>query len=156
MLSTTRRALIVGTGMLAAGAVLPGAAPARALRYPPGVQLWTVKNELAKDFEGTLRALRRMGYRRVESAGWHGRTAAQFRAAVRAAGLQCVSAHYSLRDLIDDTEVGRVLSAPGGGAGVLGSSPAPGGAGVERESLRGGVGGGGVGRDVRVNRLGEV
>ena len=125
MLPATRRAVIVGTGMLAAGAVLPGAAAARALRYPPGVQLWTVKNELAQDFDGTLGALRRLGYRRVESAGSHGRTAAQFRAAVRAAGLDCVSAHYSLRDLIDDTEGRLAFARDVGALYVIASSPAP-------------------------------
>ena len=125
MLSTTRRSLIAGTGLLAAGAILPGAAAGRALGYPPGVQLWTVKKELAQDFEGTLRALRRLGYRRVESAGWHGRTAPQFRAAVRAAGLECVSAHYNLRDLIEDTQ-GRLAFARDVGARyVVASSPAP-------------------------------
>lgn len=122
---STRRALIAGTGMITAGALLPGFATARALRYPPGVQLWTVKNELAQDFDGTLRALSRLGYRRIESAGWHGRTAAQFRAGVRAASLECVSAHYSLRDLIDDTE-GRLAFARDVGARyVVASSPAP-------------------------------
>jgi sugar phosphate isomerase/epimerase len=124
-MAVTRRAFIGGTGMLAAGAMLPGSAAARPLPYPPGVQLWTVKEELARDFDGTLRALGRLGYRRVESAGWHGRTAAQFRGSLRAAGLDCVSAHYSLRDLIDDTDARLAFAREIGAKYVIASSPAP-------------------------------
>jgi sugar phosphate isomerase/epimerase len=112
-------------GLVAAGAMLPARAGARAPDYPPGVQLWTVKDDLARDFEGTLRAIGRLGYRRIESAGWHGRTASQFRRAVSAAGLDCVSAHYGLRDLIEDTD-GRLGFARDVGARyVVASSPAP-------------------------------
>jgi sugar phosphate isomerase/epimerase len=122
-MSITRRALMAQAGLAAAGAMLPAGAMARPLRYPPGVQLWTVKDDLARDFEGTLRAIGRLGYRRIESAGWHGRNAAQFRRAVSSAGLDCVSAHYGLRDLIDDTD-GRLGFARDVGARyVVASSP---------------------------------
>jgi sugar phosphate isomerase/epimerase len=111
--------------LLAVGAMIPASAAARPLPYPPGVQLWTVKDDLARDFEGTLRAIGRLGYRRIESAGWHGRTAIQFRRAVNAAGLDCVSAHYGLRDLIEDMD-GRLGFARDVGARyVIASSPAP-------------------------------
>ncbi len=71
MASLTRREFVATAAMTAAAAAaLPGsAAIARPLRQPPGLQLWTVKEELARDFEGTLRALGRIGYRRVEAAG---------------------------------------------------------------------------------------
>ena len=46
---------------------------------PPGIQLWTVKDAMAKDPAGTLQALGRMGYKRVEAAGWYGLTSTQFR-----------------------------------------------------------------------------
>jgi sugar phosphate isomerase/epimerase len=105
--------------------MLPRAAAARALPFPPGVQLWTVKDEIARDFEGTLRAIARLGYRRVESAGWQGRTPRQFRDAVRAAGLDCVSAHYGLDDLIADTEGTLGFARDVGVRYVVASSPAP-------------------------------
>lgn len=111
---------------MAAGAVLPaGAASARPLPYPPGVQLWTVKEEMARDFEGTLRALAKLGYRRVEAAGWHGRTPRQFRDSVRSVGLECVSAHYGLSDLIEDTEGRLAFARDVGVEYVIASSPAP-------------------------------
>ena len=126
MSPTTRRGFIGAAGLAAAGTLIPKTAlAARPLPWPPGVQLWTVKEDMARDFEGTLRAIGRLGYRRVESAGWHGRTAKQFRNSVRAAGLDCVAAHYGLADLIADTD-GRLGFARDVGAKyVVASSPAP-------------------------------
>jgi sugar phosphate isomerase/epimerase len=120
----TRRQFIAKTGLLAAVGLLP-AARARPLRQPPGLQLWTVKEELARDFHGTLRALGRMGYRRVEAAGWHGRTASQFRAGLRNAGLDCVAAHHNLADLIKDTDGRLAFTRDVGAKYVVASSPAP-------------------------------
>lgn len=98
---------------------------ARPLRFPPGLQLWTVKDELARDFEGTLKALGRMGYRRIEAAGWHDRSPRQFRAAVEAAGLDPFAAHHSLADLITDTEGRLAFARDVGVKYVVASSPAP-------------------------------
>lgn len=127
MASSTRREFIAGFGVAAAAsAIVPsGAFAARPLRQPPGLQLWTVKEELARDFDGTLRALGRMGYRRVEAAGWHGRSAKDFRAALRAAGLDCVSAHHGLSDLIKDTEARLAFARDVGVKYLIASSPAP-------------------------------
>ena len=80
----------------------------------PGVQLWTVDAELRRDFGGTLRRLAEIGYRRVEAAGWYGRTPAAFRAACDAAGLVCDSAHVALAELVAEPQ--RVIDA----AGVIG------------------------------------
>ncbi|WP_158266479.1 sugar phosphate isomerase/epimerase family protein [Allosphingosinicella deserti] len=124
----TRRSLIAQSGILAAGAMLPGAAwaaPARSSRMPPlGVQLWTVKDDLAKDFTGTLRQLYRLGYRRIEAAGWYDRTPKQFRDAMRAAGLECVSAHHSMSDLIDHADERLAFARDVGVKYVVASSPA--------------------------------
>jgi sugar phosphate isomerase/epimerase len=125
MSALTRRALLAQGGLLAAGAMMPAVASARPLRYPPGVQLWTVKEDIARDFEGTLRAIGRMGYRRVESAGWHGRTPRQFRDACRSAGLDCVAAHYGLGDLIRDPDGSLAFARDVGATYVVASSPAP-------------------------------
>ena len=84
------------------GAALSGAASAAAPFFkrhglPIGIQLYTVGPDAAKDLDGTLRALARTGYRTVESAGFYGKTAAQFRAALDAAGVACPSAHIQGR-----------------------------------------------------------
>ena len=51
---------------------------------------------MAKDLPGTLRAVAQIGYRNVEAAGFHGLSAADFRAACDAAGLKIISAHMGL------------------------------------------------------------
>jgi sugar phosphate isomerase/epimerase len=126
MTSITRRALVANAAMLGAGALLPvRAAAARSLPYPPGVQLWTVKDEVARDLDGTLRALAGLGYRRIEAAGWQGRTARQFRSAVQGAGLQCVAAHHGLKDLIANTDELLGFAREVGVRYLVASSPAP-------------------------------
>ena len=44
---------------------------------PIAIQLYTVRDQAAADFEGTLRAIKAMGYEGVEFAGLHGKTAAE-------------------------------------------------------------------------------
>jgi sugar phosphate isomerase/epimerase len=125
MLEVSRRSFLAQGTAVAAVALVPGQASARRLKFPPGIQLWTVKDDMARDPEGTLKKLGAMGYKRVEAAGWHGRTPQQFRAAVKAAGLDCVSAHYGLKDLIDDAEAKLTFARDVGCKYVVASSPAP-------------------------------
>lgn len=66
---------------------------------PLGLQLYSVRDLLPKDYEGTLRELSAMGYREVESAGFFGRSASDVKQAMEQARLHCVSAHYSYADL---------------------------------------------------------
>ena len=56
------------------------------------IQLYTLRDQLAID-SGTLRALSTIGYRRVEHAGFVGRTVTEFKAALDAAGLRATSGH---------------------------------------------------------------
>lgn len=105
--STSRRHFLASAATTAAvvgGSVaIPATAGARRRpgpdRIPPeriSIQLYTVRDQLAIDFQGTLNALARIGYRRVEHAGFVGRTAAQFKAALDAAGLRATSGHVSI------------------------------------------------------------
>ena len=64
-----------------------------------GVQLYTVRDAMQRDFEGTLGRIAGVGYREVETAGYFGRTAAQVRDALRRAGLSAPSAHVPLESL---------------------------------------------------------
>jgi sugar phosphate isomerase/epimerase len=57
------------------------------------IQLFTLRNQLAIDLEDTLAALRAIGYTKVEHAGFVGRTAAQFKAALDANGIVSTSGH---------------------------------------------------------------
>ena len=118
-----RRALLGG---LAAAGAWPGAALAKGgYPWPLGVQLWSVNAELDSDFAGTLRAVARLGYREVETAGLHGQTPAAFRAGLVSAGLKAVGAHYSMADLLKDP-AGAVAAARAMGATwLVCSSPRP-------------------------------
>jgi sugar phosphate isomerase/epimerase len=73
-----------------------GAAP---LNLPIGLQLYSVRELLPKDFDGTLHQLAAAGFVEVEAAGYYDRTAAQFRQAMDQAGLRCVSTHYPMSQL---------------------------------------------------------
>ena len=72
---------------------------ANALGLPLGLQLYSVRDLLPKDYEGTLDQLSAIGYREVEAAGFFGRSASEVKHAMEQAGLHCVSAHYSYADL---------------------------------------------------------
>jgi len=69
---------------------------------PVGLQLYTVRGLMEKDFEGTLAAVAKVGYREVEFAGYFGRTPAQVKAALGRAGLVAPSAHVPVSSLRDE------------------------------------------------------
>ena len=75
------------------GADLLSAAP---LKLPIGLQLYSVRELLPKDFEGTLAKVRADGYTEVEPAGYYDKPAAEFKKAMDNAGLRCVSTHHPL------------------------------------------------------------
>jgi sugar phosphate isomerase/epimerase len=66
---------------------------------PIGLQLYSVRNQIVKDFPGTLQQIAAAGYKEVEAAGYYGRSASQFKQAMDKAGLRCVSTHYPLDQL---------------------------------------------------------
>lgn len=89
----------IATATLLAKGVAP--LPARPLGLPVGLQLYTVRAELAKDFDGTLHQVAAIGYKEVEAAGYYEKPAAEFRKSVESAGLSLPAGHYSLQDLLD-------------------------------------------------------
>lgn len=62
----------------------------------PAVQLYTLRTLLDDDLEGTLAGLADTGVEAVETAGLHGRTAEEMRAALDAAGLSACASHVRL------------------------------------------------------------
>lgn len=69
-----------------------------------GVQLYSVRDEASRDFEGTLKALKEMGYEGAELAGTYGLSAKEIRSAAEEAGIDLFSAHVPLSDLRADPE----------------------------------------------------
>ena len=54
------------------------AAQGKPLSFPMGVQLFTVRNELEKDLEGTIAKVAAIGYKEVEMSSLHGKPASEF------------------------------------------------------------------------------
>ena len=94
----TRRDFVGGAAALAA---LSATRPlfATPLGLAPGIQLYSVRDQMAKDFEGTLAAVRKAGYLEVESAALPKKSAAEIRKALDNAGLKCVSSHRGFDDV---------------------------------------------------------
>jgi sugar phosphate isomerase/epimerase len=74
-------------------ACLPRAVLSDPLGMPAGIQLYTVNQSMQSDPAGTLQKLQQIGYRNVESAGFGGLPATDFRKLLDDAGLSCPSAH---------------------------------------------------------------
>ena len=93
--------LKAGVAAATAAALSPSLLSAHPFGFPVGIQLYTVKEQLAKDFDGTLRKVSAIGYKEVEAAGFYNKSASEFRKSIEAAGMTIPSAHYSLQELLD-------------------------------------------------------
>ena len=69
-----------------------------------GVQLYTVRNEMAKDFEGTLAKVAALGYQQVEFAGYYNRTPQQVKEVLAKYKLEAPSVHVPLDDLRENLD----------------------------------------------------
>ena len=65
-------------------------------KFNVGIQLYGVREAMAADFEGTLKALRDMGYDYVEFAGYYGKSSEEIKNILDELGLKCVSVHQVL------------------------------------------------------------
>src|ERR1051326_5857052 len=98
-----RRAFLERAGGIAAAVGLGGLPRlARAKLGPIGIQLYTVRRELAKDVEGTLAKLAAIGYREVEFAGYPEGTAKSLRAILDRLHLIAPSGHVGLQAIRSD------------------------------------------------------
>jgi sugar phosphate isomerase/epimerase len=66
-----------------------------------GLQLYTVRDLMKADFDGTIAKVAAIGYKEVEFAGYFGRTGQQVRAACDKNGLEPVSTHVQYDELDD-------------------------------------------------------
>jgi len=103
--STRRRFLAASTSIAVAGclpSVAAAADSAPAKRIPVGVQLWTLRKEMAEDPAGTLGRVAEIGYQGVELWFQKWPEAAELKKMVADSGLRIASAHVNLKDLLDD------------------------------------------------------
>ena len=95
---TDRRSFVstLGAALLGAACSRVGTSQSTQRLERVGVQLYTVRNDLARDFEGTLSRVAEIGYREVEFAGYHNRSPSDVRAILTRLGLTAPSAHIPL------------------------------------------------------------
>ena len=76
-----------------------------ARRLPVGVQLYSVRTELEKDFYGTLKKIREMGYAGVEFYGeYYGHTPVEVKTMCTELGLIPFSNHVPFQQMMDDLD----------------------------------------------------
>ena len=69
-----------------------------------GVQLYTVRNEMEKDFDGTLKRISSLGYDELEFAGLFGRDPKTVRKTVEKLGMKIVGSHINSDKLKENPE----------------------------------------------------
>lgn len=120
--------LAAGAGLAGLGACAPtpalAAAPGPGGRggtraRPLGLQLYTVREPLRRDFDGTLAAVAAAGYAEVEFAGYHGRTPAEVRRALDRHGLHAPAAHVPWDRTAGDWPAALAEAAAVGHRGVV-------------------------------------
>lgn len=96
----TRRNFLKASAALAALSVVPNgfASSLAGKEKAIGLQLYSVRDDLTKDFDGTMKAVVDMGYKRLEAAGYrdgkfYGQTPAEMKKYVADLGAKMVSSH---------------------------------------------------------------
>ena len=65
-------------------------------RIPLALQLYSLRDDSAKDFPAVLKSVAELGYEAVEFAGYHGHSAPELRRMLDDLGLKCAGTHTSL------------------------------------------------------------
>ncbi len=71
-------------------------------KIPIGLQLYSVRDDCARDLPGVLKAVSKMGYAGVEFAGYYGRTASELQALLDENGLKCCGTHTGLDTILGE------------------------------------------------------
>jgi sugar phosphate isomerase/epimerase len=103
--SFTRRKFLRSSAILAAATAFPLPALAQGRRVDNvGLQLYTLRNEMSQNFEGTLARVAELGFKEMEFAGYFGRSASEVRRILDRNGMTSPAAHIQLQALRDDLE----------------------------------------------------
>jgi len=107
--SLPRREFLKHSAVAAAAACAATAAPSLfaaagygGRKVPIGLQLYSVREQCAKDLDRTVTAVAKMGYKGVEFAGYYGRDAKALRKLLDDLGLKCCGTHIGLDTLTGD------------------------------------------------------
>lgn len=103
--SPARRKFLSASALLTAATVTPLAALAQGRRVERvGLQLYTLRSEMANDFEGTLARVAGLGFKEMEFAGYFDRPPAEVRRILDGLGMTTPAAHIQLQALRDDLQ----------------------------------------------------
>lgn len=94
-----KRSAVGALGITLGANVARGAA---GKKLPVGLQLYSVREQCAKDLPGTLEAVAKIGYKGVEFAGYHGRSAKDLRKMLDDLGLVTCGTHTPYESVLDD------------------------------------------------------
>ena len=73
-------------------------------KFPVALQLYSVRDNMAEDFEGTIKKVKALGYDGVEFAGLFGKTPDEVKAIVDEIGITPISAHVPYYDMLENPE----------------------------------------------------
>ncbi len=101
-----KSALGLGSAMIATQFPLEATESAKALNKPLGFQIWTIRQQLLKDFPGTLKMMAGMGYKTVEMCSPVGygfkelinMKGSEMKKIVEDQGLKLESCHYGMKE----------------------------------------------------------
>ena len=71
-------------------------------KFPVAIQLYSVRDDMKEDLEGTIAKVKEMGYDGVEFAGLFEHTGQQIRSICEKIGITPISAHVPYRSMIED------------------------------------------------------
>ncbi|MEP6737159.1 MAG: sugar phosphate isomerase/epimerase [Chryseolinea sp.] len=108
----SRRDFIINSTIMSAAAFsIPGTRVAKVRKYKMGLQLFTIRDAMAKDVPGTLKIVSSLGYQDTEIYGYNGEQgtyyglkAADFKKLLEDNGLTATSGHYDFAALFDKPE----------------------------------------------------
>lgn len=74
------------------------------MKFPVAIQLYSVRDAMEEDFEGTLKKIKEMGYDGVEFAGLFGNSPKTVKAMCKSIGLIPISAHVAYDEIMENPE----------------------------------------------------
>ena len=129
--SITRRDFLVQASLLSSSAMLlvTNTYGETAKKYKMGLQLFSIRDAIAKDVQGTLKTVAKLGYQDLEIYGYEGDTmkyyglkAVDFKSLLDDLGLTTTSGHYSFSQYLNkpEGELMRYVDQSIAGAKILG------------------------------------
>jgi sugar phosphate isomerase/epimerase len=92
------------TSLVASSIAASSVGTGPSFKGPVGLQLYSLRDQFAKDVSGTLDKVKAFGIKNVELAGTYGLTPEKFKTQLSARGLKAVSAHFPYERFRDDVE----------------------------------------------------